>query len=257
MPEVTAILVAYPPEWDALAPLVADAEEQRLHGLRTLTGTIDSRRVVLAHTGLSMVNAAMNAQLLLAKFPVTRIVVSGIAGGLDPTLAPGTIVVPERWGCFLEVAITGVSPLPLLPAATDLPPWGALVPRDTLCARPGEPERAHRWFPVDAMLLRAAASAEPLVPLQVGGAGVSGSAFVDRADYRDYLHATFGAAVVDMETAAIAQVAMVNGVPFVGIRAISDLAGGDTDGNRIAAGMAEAAHNAAATVRALIAELPK
>ena len=45
-----------------------------------------------------MVNAAMTTQLALDRFNVSAIIVDGIAGGVDPSLAIGDVVVPDRWG---------------------------------------------------------------------------------------------------------------------------------------------------------------
>jgi hypoxanthine phosphoribosyltransferase len=66
----------------------------------------------------------------------------------------------------------------------------------------------------------------------VGGNGISGPAFADNAEYREYLFATFKAQVLDMETAATAQVAYANRVPFIAFRSLSDLAGGDAGANQ-------------------------
>ncbi len=85
---------------------------------------------------------------------------------------------------------------------------------------------------------------------------MSGSAFVDNADYRDYLAVTFGACVVDMESAAVAQVAWANRVPFLAFRSVSDLAGGDAGPNQILTFMALAAGNSAAVVTAFVEALP-
>ena len=67
----------------------------------------------------------------------------------------------------------------------------------------------------------------------IGGAGVSGSAFVDNAAFRAYAFETFGARVLDMESAAVAHVAWANRVPFVAVRSLSDLAGGSEQGNQL------------------------
>ena len=45
---------------------------------------------------------------------------------------------------------------------------------------------------------------------------------------------TFGARVLDMESAAVAHVAYANGVPFIAIRSLSDLAGGGEGANQMA-----------------------
>ena len=55
----------------------------------------------------------------------------------------------------------------------------------------------------------------------VGGNGVSGQAFVDNAQFRDYTFKTFDANVLDMETAAIGTVAYSNGVPWIAGQALA------------------------------------
>lgn len=259
VPGLTALLVAFPPEWDALLPLVDDPVERAINGWSAVSGRLAGQPIVLAHTGLSMVNAAMNAQAVVDRFAPSRIVVSGIGGGVDPSLAIGDVAVPSRWGQFLEVAMaTPGRALPSIPGETDLPAYGMLQPRDVLAGNADAPIAARRWFECDPDLLAIAATlnARDECRLVVGGNGISGSAFVDHAEYRRYLFDTFGAAVLDMETAAIAQVAFVNRVPFIAFRSVSDLAGGDEDANRISDFMDHAAGNAARVAKAFVAALP-
>ena len=65
----------------------------------------------------------------------------------------------------------------------------------------------------------------------IGQRGVSGGAFLANADYRKYLHHHLKGDSVDMETAAVAQVAYANNIPFIAFRSLSDLAGADHDPN--------------------------
>src|SRR3546814_9800963 len=88
--------------------------------------------------------------------------------------------------------------------------------------------------------------------LVVGGNGVSGPAFMDNADLRKYLFESFHVNVLDMESAAVAQVAYSNGVPFIVFRALSDLAGGDAGKNQMQTFMNVAADN---SVKVLLAFL--
>ena len=249
----TLLLVAFPPEWSALAPHIADTEATTLLGGTVLEGTLAGLPVILAQTGVSMVNAALTTQALIDRFPVDRIILSGVAGGLDPALNIGEVLAPARWGQFLEVGFGRASlagqTLPPLPGATDLPPFGAMIPRDVLIG-----DAAHRWFEADPGLLSAAgrlSAEDPGLKLAAGGLGTSGSAFVDNAEYRRYLHATFGAQVIDMESAAVMQVAAVNRVPCLALRAVSDLAGGEDDGNALPHSLDAACGNAARAVLAL------
>lgn len=258
----TLVLVAFPPEWAALVAHVAAPVEHLLNGRPVLAGTLSGKPVLLAETGVSMVNAAMVTQALIDRADVRRIVVSGIAGGVDPALHVGDVAVPARWGQFLEVGFgrpTSAGPvLPPLPGETDLPPYGMMIPRDVLVGNAAEPVTARRWFDADPALLAIALALAGVEDFRLvaGGAGISGTGFVDNADYRRYLFATFGAQVVDMETAAIAQVAFANMVPFIGFRALSDLAGGEADANSIPAYMARASENVARMVRDFVAALP-
>jgi adenosylhomocysteine nucleosidase len=131
-------------------------------------------------------------------------------------------------------------------------------------------------FPVDPEMLAVASTLTPAleqcgVPagggdplcvstqpaLRVGGVGVSGPAFLANPQYRDYLSDVLDAQAVDMETASLAQVAYANSVPYIAIRSLSDLAGGDdfTDvGAFFGSGLAE--NNEAAVTFAFLDAWP-
>lgn len=241
-----------------MVPHVEIAAEHRLHGRRVIEGRFAGQPVILAQTGISMVNAAMTTQALIDRFAPVRIVVSGIAGGLDPACAVGEVLAPARWGQFLEVGMGRETPagftLPGLPGETELPNFGMMMPRDVIVGSEAEPEVARRWFDADPALL-AVAHGLTGHPLRVGGAGLSGTAFVDNAAYRDYLHGVFGAAVLDMESAAVAQVGFANAVPFIVFRALSDLAGGEADANHLPQWIARACANVAAVTQAFVGAL--
>ena len=277
----TAVMTAFPPEWAALVGAVSDPVEHRVNGLTILTGVIEGKPVLLIQSGVSMVNAAMNTQLMLDRFVVKRIVFSGIAGGVDPGLDIGDVVVPERWNQYMEVSFARQTPSgwapPERPDASALPNYGMMFPRDIRVGSATEPVIRRRWFTADPALValaRKVAGATRLArclpttgaapapcldktpKILVGGGGISGPAFADNAEYREYLFATFGAQVLDMESAAVGQVAFANSVPFVVFRSPSDLAGGDSGRNQMVTFMALASTNSATAVRAFVAALP-
>ena len=99
---------------------------------------------------------------------------------------------------------------------------------------------------VEARDPRVCIGAQPRVV--VGGRGVSGTAFLANPDYRRYLSEALAAQTVDMETASLAHVAHVNGVPYIAFRSLSDLAGAqefNADvGALFASGLAEANESA-------------
>ena len=82
----------------------------------------------------------------------------------------------------------------------------------------------------------------------VGGRGVSGTAFLANPAYRRYLFEELRAQTVDMETASLAHVAHVNGIPYIAFRSLSDLAGAEEFnadvGALFASGLAEANESA-------------
>jgi len=86
--------------------------------------------------------------------------------------------------------------------------------------------------------------------LRVGGRGVTVGTFVDEPARRRGLGTIFGAAVVDMEAAALAHVAYANDIPFIAFRAVSDFAGHGGGENAMWRWGQNAAVNAAAAVEA-------
>ena len=273
----TAVVSAFPPEISILKDGLDGAEVRSVNGVEFSLGRIEGREVVLFLSGISVVNAAMTVQLALDRFDVERIVFSGIAGGVDPSLNIGDVVIADRWGQYLELLLAReVEDGWRRPPFFDYPfaNFGMMFPRSVSVQRSGGggPETRF-WFPVDEGLLaaaRAAAAAAVLARctaddvcldrpprIVVGGPGVSGSAFVDNAAFREYTFATFGARVLDMESAAAAHVAYANEVPFIAVRSLSDLAGGGPGENEIGVFFGLAADNAAAVVRALLRALPE
>ena len=272
----TAVMSAFAPELALLTGGLTGTSTRPLNGVKFTTGTLQGREVVPFLSGISVVNAAMTAQLALDHFNVERIVFSGIAGGVDPGRHIGDVVIADRWGQYLEHLYARkiedgwqTTPFFEYPYAK----FGIMFPRSITVTRAGADEAPETrfWFPVDDALLAAARAAAAEVELErctvtdhclqqvpevvVGGPGVSGGAFIDNAAFREYAFETFGARVFDMESAAVAHVAYANGVPFIAVRSLSDLAGGAGE-NQMEVFLGLAAGNAATVVEALLRALP-
>jgi adenosylhomocysteine nucleosidase len=266
---------AFQPEWTALQAVLRDRKEYVVDGTVFTTGTIEGKPVVLFLSGISMVNAAMTTQLALDRFAIDRIVFSGIAGGVDPALAIGDVVVPEAWSQYLEsVFARETDGRYALPSYADKPlaNFGMMFPQPVQVAKGRQQPEKRFWFPVDARLLAIARTMAGTTALKacttankcishkpkivVGGHGVSGQAFVDNKAFRDYARKTFDAEVLDMESAAVAHVAYANRTPFIAFRSLSDLAGGGQGENEIGTFFQLAADNSAAVVRAFLKALP-
>ncbi len=271
-----AVVSAFAPELEILEGQLRDRSEHQANGVDFATGRLEGHEVVLFLSGISVVNAAMTAQLALDRFAIERIVFSGIAGGVDPSLSIGDVVIAERWGQYLEMLFArevdeGWATMPFFEYPYGN--FGMMFPRSVTVRRAGADGPETRfWFPVDDALMVAARRAADKVTLTrctadgrcldrsarivVGGSGVSGGAFVDNAAFRTWVFETFGARVLDMESAAVAHVAYANDVPFVAVRSLADLAGGGEGANRMEIFLELAAGNAAAVVKAMLSELP-
>jgi adenosylhomocysteine nucleosidase len=270
----TAVMTAFAPEKAAMMALLKDQKTYHLPGRDIVAGTLDGHAVLLAESGVSMVNAAMTAQSLLDHFKIERIVFSGIAGGIDPSLHVGDVVVPEEWAEPLESIF-----LRETPEGPKAPGWMAqellLLPAYGVIAskKIDTNHEFHQSFKADPALLdiarkvaagltlRACSSdkkcLEQAPQILVGGIGVSTMSFVDNAKFRDWLYTAWKARATDMESAAVGQVATINGVPFIVFRSLSDLAGGEAEANKMDVFMTLAAENSAAVVKAFVARLPK
>ena len=272
-----AVVSAFAPEMSVLRGELNSATVHSINGVKFVAGNLEGRNVVLFLSGISVVNAAMTMQLALDHFTIDRIVFSGIAGGVDPALHIGDVVIADRWGQYLEAVFArevegGWAKPPFFDYPFDN--FGMMFPRSVTVQRASADAPETRfWFPVDEALLAHARTAVADVVLDrcladgtclqqtpkivIGGSGVSGGAFIDNAAFRDYTFKTFGARVLDMESAAVAHVAYANNVPFLAVRSLSDLAGGGEGENQIEVFFGLAAGNSAAVVKALLRGMPE
>ena len=158
----TAVMSAFEPEWTALKATMSGREDHVVNGKILATGTIEHQPVVLFLSGISMVNAAMSTQLVLDRFTIKRIVFSGIAGGVNPDLEIGDVVVPDEWCQYLEAVFAREKARSYtLPGFTEktLANFGMMFPQPVQIAMDGHKPEKRFWFPVDRQLLATARSA--------------------------------------------------------------------------------------------------
>jgi adenosylhomocysteine nucleosidase len=217
---VAAILGAMTVEVEALGQELTDKKERTVQGVRYTTGSLKGKRVVLAHAGIGKVNAAMAATRLVEQFQPTHVLFTGVAGGVNPDLGPGDVVIGART------------------AYHDYGEWtpdGFRVGR-TVDPFTGKPNPL--FFPADAALLgvaeRAAADLKlapvktgqgPRTPRVVTGVIVTGDAFVASPAKQKALRKEFAADATEMEGAAVAQICWQRRVPCLVLRSLSDGAG--------------------------------
>ena len=172
-------------------------------------GKIEKNELVLVQSGVGKVNAARAAQVLIDRYHPDYIINTGIAGGVGDGLHVGDFVIGTE----------------LLQHDFDLTGFGYAKGYISGC---GDGQSAS-VFSSDAQLIQAfsksASSALPAQSVHLGRIA-SGDVFVADVDRKIQIKNDFSVLAVEMEGAAIAQVAVANGVPFIVIRAISDLADG-------------------------------
>src|SRR5690606_21528441 len=202
-----AVISAFEPELVLLLDKLEHARKYSANGVEFTTGTLQGKPAVLFLSGISMVNASMTTQLALDRFNISHIVFSGIAGGVNPDLHIGDVVVASRWGQYLEVLMMretseGVFD-PSAPHELGFADFGMMRTRPVKVVSAAQPE-VHKkfWFDVDPAMLAVAEGLKDIAlqscdagnqclqrepRLVVGGNGVSGAAFVDNAEYRKHV----------------------------------------------------------------------
>lgn len=208
-------------------------------GRQFRVGRLEGREVVLVRAGIGKVNAALAATVLCAGFGCRALVMGGVAGGLDPALAIGDVVIGRRIVCHDYGAQRGGRFVLYQPGAPPLPETDPRCGYDL--PRPLE-DRLRRLF-----------EGRP-GPRVSFGTIASGDLLVSCVETGVRMHRELGARAVEMEGAAVAQIARRFAVPALVIRGISDLAGAE-HGAEIRAHLRGAALAAAEVLRAALPAL--
>lgn len=173
--------------------------------LTFVQGSLNGREVVATISGIGKVNAAVSTQVMIDFFDVKSIICTGVAGGLDPALEIGDVVISRDLVQHdVDVTAFGYEP--------------GFIPRLGI-----------KNFPADGELIRKAYEAGNALLKEnkvITGRILSGDTFISSPERKVWLFETFGGSCVEMEGGAVAQVCYLNKVPFVVIRSISDGADG-------------------------------
>ncbi|KAI5074394.1 hypothetical protein GOP47_0010355 [Adiantum capillus-veneris] len=257
-----------------------------LSGRRFYIGTIESHKVIIVMTGLSMLNAGITTQTLLDYFDISGIVHYGIAGNTNDNLHIGDITIPKYWahtglwnwqryedgpddelsleenGDFTrEIGYIHFGNYNNPPKKRDNYLNNVWFQPEEVFPVTGTPEvrEHHFWVPVDKTYLKIAKQIKDIELVSCVNAsfclqtppkvviverGVSSNIFLDNAAYRGFLRKKFNISPIDMESASVALVSLTNNVPFIAIRALSDLAGGSSNENEASIFASLAATNA-------------
>ena len=190
------IIGAMPSELVAIQNAQETPVKEEIAGYTFCSSEHGGKRIVTVCCGIGKVNAAVCTQILIDRFGAEEIINTGIAGGMKQGIK------------VLEIVIsTSALPHDIDPHfLKDYPPY-------------------HAEYEADEALQALAAKVcnEKSIVCHAGRI-VSGDVFLTDSAVKAKLVEAHDPYAVDMETAAIGQCAWRNGVPFVSVRCISDLA---------------------------------
>lgn len=186
-------------------------DEKKIANISFYIGRFENIPIVLCKSGVGKVNAAITTQILIDHFSVEQIIFTGVAGALDPSLNIGDIVIST---CCEQHDIDG----------------SALGFKRGVIPMFDGPS----IFPADESLIQLAYEAANNLKIEcnvVKGKILSGDQFIADPLLVQKLREDFHGTCVEMEGAAVAHVSMLNDIPYVIIRSISDKANKEADVN--------------------------
>ncbi len=202
-----AVIGAMEQEVEQLRATLENPKTEMIANSEYTTGTYKGKEVILLKSGIGKVNAAMTTTVLLHTFKPDVVINTGSAGGYDPSLEVGAVVISDEVRHHdVDVTIFGyeIGQVPQMPAA----------------------------FKSDMKLMEVAREAVTEVGEHQYGIGLicSGDAFMNDPERVEKVRAYFPQMkAVEMEAAAVAQVCHQFDTPFVVIRALSDIAGKESN----------------------------
>ena len=202
------IIAAEQEEFEAILNIAKVEERKEIYELNFVKCKIKDKICVLVKSGVGKVNAARATQILIDNFKPDYIVNVGVAGGLNPMLSIGDIVIGET----------------LVQHDFDITAFG-----HAKGYIPGVGEKIYADDYLVKKIEEAIGNQEEKVYKYEKGVIASGDIFCTAIPMRDKIYAKFNAECVEMEGAAIGQVCSLCNVPFVVIRSISDTPNGENE----------------------------
>ena len=195
---IIGIMGAMPDEVDQLCAKLENVTVEPYGGVEYHRGTLAGKQVVVCCAGMGKANAAATTQVLITRYGAEKIIFSGIAGNMTSKIGIGKTVL------YHDAQL------------------------DMICQNPPY----LKAYAGDPALIAAAekACAEAGVKALTGKIA-TGDLFVGDSETKAAIEAKCAPDCVEMEGAAVSQIAAKNDVPCVILRAMSDNA--DEDGHEV------------------------
>jgi len=216
---LTCIFGAFDDELTPLYRAITGPKEEVLLGIHLATGKLKGHSVIVCRSGIGKVNAAMVTALLVLHYRPSELIFCGIAGGINPNLHPGDIVIAAKTAQhdFGNLTTQGMevrgtkSPMTWMRNPVFLEPDARLL---ALAEAAGKRIKL-------ADIETANGKRRPRI---IKGVVATGDIFVASPAKKAELRKALGTDAVEMEGAAVAQVCRDLRVPWLVIRSISDSA---------------------------------
>src|SRR5690625_4931708 len=196
------IIGAMDEEIEDIQKLMSDKKEVSIANVLFIEGKMDNQHVVLLKSGIGKVNAAMATTILMERYKPAYVINTGSAGGFSSDLEVGDIVIANEV-VHHDVDVT----------AFDYT-YGQV------------PNMPSTYKAETSLINKVKISLDTLrIPNKIGLIG-TGDSFMSEDKMITFVKNKFPTMIAaEMEGAAIAQVCYQYGIPFIIIRAISDIAG--------------------------------
>lgn len=202
------IVVAMDEEREEIKELMTDTKVEQIYNLRFIKGKIYDKDCILIKSGVGKVNAARATQVMISNFDIEYIINAGVGGGVNHFLDIGDVVIAKH----------------VVQHDFDITAFGHSKGYITGIGGKIECDRGI----VSAFENMLKCDDEKNYKTKIGIVA-SGDIFCTDIEMKNKINAKFNADIVDMECAAVAQVAYLDDVPFISIRCISDTPDGKNE----------------------------
>lgn len=203
-----AIIGAMEDEVRELYGLMDEKHIDEIGRWKVYAGRLSGKECVIVRSGIGKVNMAACTQMLIDRYAPEFVINTGVAGSLDAAINIGDIVISTD--CLqhdMDAVAFGYDP-------------GVI------------PQMDRSIFEADKAAAKLAEKVCREVNPEIGvsfGRVLSGDVFVADKAKKDWLVSQFAGKCTEMEGAAMAQVAHLNSLPYLVLRAISDKADGSAN----------------------------
>ena len=201
MGKTIGVLTAMSVEFKQIASVLENTEIHKIGPHEFLKGVLGDKNIILLQCGIGKVNASSGVTSMIINFKPDSVVSTGVAGGIDKCLGVMDVVVSTQT-CYHDVS-----------CGNDVDP--------------GQVQGLPRFFDSDKRMTEVAMALQTDIRI-VPGLICTGDQFITNRDQLNVIKAEYPEGLaVDMESAAIAQVSHLFGIPFVSFRIISDTPGAE------------------------------